>query len=118
MARSSKRKTNGNTLQRSQFGYVRKRSARKGGYAMIAFAAAFAITAAIFAVSFLNGSDAAPVIGAFGIIAAGIAGYGIWLAVESFHEIDRTYGLSRAAIVLNALVIALYVGLFAAGLKG
>lgn len=98
------------------FGYGKRKRAKKGLYAMEIFALAFMATLGLFAYAFTVPGKAAPVTGAVGFMIMALAGYGVWLGVDSFHEMDRRYGVSKIAIALNGLLVLLYAFLFLTGL--
>lgn len=101
---------------RYHFGYGKRKHAKKGLYAMEIYAMALFGTVCLFAYAFSHPGNAAPAAGAVGLMLVGLAGFGIWMAMQSFHEMDRRYGVSKLAIALNGSLVLFYAFLFINGM--
>jgi len=98
-----------------KYGCAKKEPARKGIVSLTVWLLAFIFLVMLVMAAYVEGGAAQAVIGAFGIISAGLAVFGIWIGFDSLHEPDRAYGVSRVAIGLNIILLILFIIIFVMG---
>ena len=99
------------------YGSVNRKVARKGILSFIIGIVTISLQVLFYWFTYNHIGSESALIGAFSLMDAALAGLGIWLGVLSFHEPDRKYGISYAAIGLNGIVIVVYLFLFILGLR-
>ena len=66
--------------------------------------------------SFLNKGNVNILIGFFGLGTCAMAVIGIWLGMKGFREREKIYTTCKVGITVNAVFLAVMVGLFVRGL--
>jgi len=101
----------------NNYGNVQKRAARKGIVGLVMAIVEILLLVLILASSAANGGDLKPIIGALTFILFGFGGLGLWISLQSFHEIDKNYSVSRIAVGANALLMFAIFVIFVLGLR-
>ena len=101
--------------KKRRYGYAKRSPARKGIFSLAVWLLAFISLVLLILASYVKGGEAGAYIGALGLITEFLAIFGIWLGVDSFHEPDRSYGVSQVATGLNVITAAAFIIIFIIG---
>ena len=101
----------------NNYGIVQKHAAKKGVAGLIIGIIAAGLFAWFLVLSASSGGNLKPIMGALTIALFGAGGLGLWLAVQSFHEIDKNYTVSRIAVGINAVLMFVIFIVFVLGLR-
>ena len=105
-ARKKKRKK----MIKTKYGQKAVRHSKRGVYSCT-----YAVIVMIL-FSFLNKGNVNILIGFFGLGTCAMAVIGIWLGMKGFREREKIYTTCKVGITVNAVFLAVMVGLFVRGL--
>ena len=103
-ARKKKRKK----MIKTKYGQKAVRHSKRGVYSCT--------YAVVILFSFLNKGNVNILIGFFGLGTCAMAVIGIWLGMKGFREREKIYTTCKVGITVNAVFLAVMVGLFVRGL--
>ena len=99
------------------YGNVKRRPARKGVLGLDIAVLGLALLAFFIYKSAANGGNLKPVMGAFTIMVFALGGFGLWLSFRSFHEIDKSYTVSRIAVWANGILMFAILIIYILGIR-
>lgn len=106
-----------NGTDRANFGNVNRRTSTKGMISTVLGGVCLLLLLLFLFLSAGNGGNIASIVGALAIIIMAVAVFGIYLAVQSFHEVNRNHATSYIGIIINGLTVLAYVVIFLIGLR-
>jgi len=101
--------------KKRRYGYAKRSPARKGILSLAVWLLAFICLVLLILVAYVHGGSAGAYIGALGLMTEFLAIFGIWLGADSFHEPDRSYGVSQIATGLNIITAVAFIIIFIIG---
>ena len=102
--------------RRSKYGRPKLKHARKGMESCIAAVGVFLLLVILLMITYSSKGEAAAIIGAFGIVSAILAGFGVSIGIKGFKERDKNYISCKIGITLNSLIVLLFAAIFIRGL--
>lgn len=100
-----------------KYSFTRKKEGREGVLAIVLSVISFALFGILCLVSFAFEGQAGTAIGALGLFAVLIAGYGLVVAVMSLMKKDAGHRYAMIGSIASGVALILWLAVFFAGLK-
>lgn len=99
-----------------KYGQAKLKHAKRGVLSCLLSAAVFVLLVILLAIAYFTRGTAAPIIGALGLMALGLAGGALYMGVKGFREREKDYLTCKIGVGCSGLFILGFIIIFCRGL--
>lgn len=101
---------------RRKYGQAKLKHSKKGIFSCILAGAVLILLVALLLIAYFSRGTAAPIVGALGIITAGVAVGGLYIGTKGFKEREKDYLTCKIGVGCNTFFILGFILIFLRGL--
>ena len=99
-----------------KYGQAKLKHSKRGIWSCILSAGVLVLLVLLLAIAFASRGTAAPIIGAVGLIAMGLAGGALYLGIKGFREREKDYITCYFGAISSGLFVLGFIIIFCRGL--